>query len=78
MYSQYGFRTKKKGHYKMISEKELILSDPKICAVLRKEAKKANVSLEEYVDRFLEVFYKENYKLPYLPQTERQSCKSPV
>ena len=59
----------------MKSEKELILSDPKICAVLRKEAKKANVSLEEYVDRFLEVFYKENYRLPSLPQTVRQSCQ---
>ena len=41
------------------NEKDLILSDAIICAVLKIEADKVGVSLEEYVDRFLEVFYNE-------------------
>ena len=41
------------------NEKDLILSDSIICAVLKIEADKVGVSLEEYVDRFLEVFYNE-------------------
>ncbi len=45
------------------SDKELILSDAIICAVLKVEADKVGVSLEEYVDRFLEVFYNEPHKL---------------
>ena len=41
------------------NERELILSDTLICEVLRIEAESVGVSLEEYVDRFLEVFYNE-------------------
>ena len=44
---------------KMIaSEREMILSDPIICAVLKIEAEAVGVTLEEYIDRFLEVFNK--------------------
>ena len=43
----------------MRNEREMILADPIICAVLKLEAEKVGVSLEEYVDRFLEVFYNE-------------------
>ena len=39
------------------NERELILSDDLICAVLRGEADAAGVTLEEYVDKFLEMFY---------------------
>jgi len=39
-------------------ERDLILSDSIICAVLSVEADAIGVSLEEYVDRFLEAFYK--------------------
>ena len=38
-------------------DKELILSDPILCAVLSIEAESVGVTLEEYVDRFLEVYY---------------------
>lgn len=38
-------------------DKALILSDPIICAVLSIEAELVGVTLEEYVDRFLEVYY---------------------
>jgi len=49
---------------KMIkNDKDLILSDAIICAVLKLEADKVGVTLEEYVDRFLEVFYNEPHKL---------------
>ena len=42
---------------RQINERDLILSDPIICAVLEIEAEKAGVTLEEYVIKFLEVFY---------------------
>ena len=45
------------------NDKDLILSDAIICAVLKLEADKVGVTLEEYVDRFLEVFYNEPHKL---------------
>ena len=45
------------------NERDTILADPIICAVLKIEAEKVGVSLEEYVDRFLEVFYKEPERL---------------
>ena len=45
------------------NDKNLILSDAIICAVLKLEADKVGVTLEEYVDRFLEVFYNEPHKL---------------
>ena len=45
------------------NDKDLILSDEIICAVLKLEADKVGVTLEEYVDRFLEVFYNEPHKL---------------
>ena len=45
------------------NERELILSDSLICAVLEIEAEAIGVTLEEYIDRFLEVFYNEPSKL---------------
>ncbi len=50
----------------MKSERDLILSDALICSFLRIEAEKAGVSMEEYIDRFLDVFYNEPNKLPLL------------
>ena len=47
----------------MKNERDTILADPIICAVLKIEAEKVGVSLEEYVDRFLEVFDNEPHKL---------------
>lgn len=47
-----------------ISERELILSDPEIMNVIKKEANKCGVSPEEYVDTFLSCFY-ENPKVFY-------------
>ena len=38
-------------------DKEMILSDVVLCSVLSVEAESVGVTLEEYVDRFLEVFY---------------------
>ena len=46
------------------NEKKLILSDSIICAVLKIEADALGITEEEYVDRFLEVFYNEPHKLP--------------
>ena len=40
-----------------INERDIVLSDTIICSVLKIEAEAVGVSLEEYVDRFLEVFY---------------------
>jgi hypothetical protein len=39
------------------NERELILSDPIICAVLQMEADSVGVAVEEYCDRFLNAFY---------------------
>ena len=44
-------------------DRDLILSDVIACAVLKIEADAIGVTLEEYVDRFLEVFYKEPQKI---------------
>ena len=41
------------------ADKELILSDPLLCAVLSVEAESVGVSLEDYVDRFLDAFYQD-------------------
>ena len=41
----------------MTNEREMILADPIICAVLNLEAESIGVSLEQYVDRFLDTFY---------------------
>ena len=41
----------------MKNEREIILADPIICAVLKLEAESIGVSLEQYVDRFLDTFY---------------------
>ena len=41
------------------NERYLILSDVILCEVLRSEANSVGVTLEEYVDRFLELFYNE-------------------
>ena len=46
----------------MKSEKDMIFSDALLSAVLKVEAEAVGVTLEEYVDRFLEVFYKEPQK----------------
>lgn len=40
-------------------DRELILSDELICAVLSVEAESVGASLEDYVDRFLDAFYEE-------------------
>lgn len=45
------------------NERDIILADPIICAVLKVEADSVGVSLEEYIDRFLEVFYHEPHML---------------
>ena len=55
--------TKKK---MMRSERELILADALLCPILEEQARKIGVSIEEYVDRFLEVFYKKPNILPVL------------
>ena len=44
-------------------ERNLILSDCIICSVLSVEAEAVGVTLEEYVDRFLDVFYNEPSRL---------------
>ncbi|MBO5269256.1 MAG: AbrB/MazE/SpoVT family DNA-binding domain-containing protein [Clostridia bacterium] len=44
-------------------ERARILSDVVVCAVLKLEADAIGVTLEEYVDKFLEVFYEEPQKL---------------
>ena len=52
---------------KMIkTEKDYILSDPLISAVVELEARKVGVSVEEYIDKFLEVFYNSNNLLPII------------
>ena len=38
----------------MKNERDIILADPIICAVLKVEADSVGVSLEQYVDRFLD------------------------
>ncbi len=42
-----------------MKDKDLILSDPILCAVLSIEAESVGVSLETYVDRFLDAFYQD-------------------
>ena len=41
----------------MKNERELILSDPIISAVLKVEAESIGVTVEDYCDSFLESFY---------------------
>ena len=55
--------TKKK---MMRSERDLILADALLRLILEEQARKIGVSIEEYVDRFLEVFYKKPNILPVL------------
>ena len=43
----------------MKNERDCILSDPILCAALKVEADAIGVTLEEYVSRFLEVFYQD-------------------
>ena len=43
-------------------DRELILSDTLICSVLSIEAEALGITLEEYVDRFLDAFYDEPTK----------------
>lgn len=49
-----------------INERELILKDRAICEALKYEATAVGISLEEYVDRFLELFYAEPEKFYFL------------
>lgn len=51
------------------NEKDLILSDLIVCAVLELEADALGISLEEYVDRFLEAFYEEPQKFHSILKT---------
>ena len=44
-------------------ERNLILSDCIICSVLSIEAEAIGITLEEYIDRFLDVFYNEPSRL---------------
>ena len=44
------------------NERRLILSDALLCAILKKEADNVGVTLEEFVDRFLVLFYKDPNK----------------
>lgn len=53
------------------NERDLILSDAVVCAVLKIEADAVGVTLEEYVDRFLEVFYNDPQKLTRDPALAR-------
>ena len=41
------------------ADKKLILSDSLLCAVLSIQAESVGVSLEDYVDRFLDAFYQD-------------------
>lgn len=41
------------------ADKKLILSDSLLCAVLSIQAESVGVSLEDYVDRFLDEFYQD-------------------
>lgn len=50
------------------NDRELILSDFILCTVLSIEAESVGVTLEEYVDRFLEVYYSDPQKLNLLVQ----------
>lgn len=57
-------------------EKELILSDAEVMSVLRAESNKIGVTIEEYVDRFLQVFYdtpKKFYSIIDIKKTKK--CK---
>ena len=44
-------------------ERNLILSDCIICSVLSIETEAIGITLEEYIDRFLDVFYNEPSRL---------------
>ena len=44
-------------------DKSLILSDTLICSVLSIEADALGITLEDYVDRFLDVFYNDSTML---------------
>ncbi len=57
------------------NEKNLILSDAIVCAILKVEADLIGITLEEYVDRFLEVFYNEPQKF-YSMLTKRQKINN--
>ena len=50
----------------MKQDKAIILSDPILCSVLSIEAESVGVTLEEYVDRFLEAFYTDPEKFNLL------------
>ena len=47
----------------IMEEKRLILSDALLVSVIRSEAEKVGVTVEEYVDKFLNVFYNAPEKL---------------
>ena len=47
----------------IMEEKRLILSDALIVSVIRDEAEKVGVTVEDYVDKFLDIFYNSTEKL---------------
>ena len=47
----------------IMEEKRLILSDALIVSVIRSEAEKVGVTVEDYVDKFLDIFYNSTEKL---------------
>lgn len=49
-----------------MTEKETILSDDLVCKVITAEAERVGVTPEDYVDRFLDIFYNSPQKLPKL------------
>ena len=56
----------------MKNEKDLILSDTLISAVLQIEADAIGVSIEEYVNKFLDAFYKEPEKFNSILKTKKR------
>ena len=57
------------------NEKDLILSDAIVFEVLKIEADAIGVTLEEYVDRFLETFYKEPQKFYSITKNQMRTIK---
>ena len=55
-----------RGHERRMTEKETILSDDLVCKVITAEAERVGVTPEDYVDRFLDIFYNSPQKLPKL------------
>ena len=65
------------GVKRMNNEKDIILSDAVMCTVLKIEADAVGVSLEEYVNRFLKVFYDDPYRFKAIYAREFETHESP-